>query len=943
MWAVWDPADATLRGHRAGCPQRTRRPAVPGPPGGQLCGGTAGFETAWRLGSPGSPPGVIRISRSAPARQHVDITQPCRRPVKAGEGAADAPGPGWERAASRLKEAGPGRERDEACHALVDELERAANPGAGTRGLARATRDLSGLLAGLDHAARAQVIKEAVERVYATAEHCGALGDLFGGICEGLDGDARTHAALEAVRASLLCAYVGEGELGDPAGALLGSCYGALAGAAHDSGLEGLSGLLTKPGTKAAVCDEGDAVPNMARLWRFIYDMRDVPNDEGIRRALKRHAKLNSPASGRLKAAKAKISQLVLHAATDHIMHEDYETIYTVAGESNMRLRYWLDEIYRQHGVHNDPHLLDRPSESAFRGPGTGWVHLAMAARYLILELHTFSSWERTAYKKIVKRLDVEDPGVTYKIIERREEMREPIKRLRNSFGAHIDWTFDRAKEEIDRIGLASIVSHARKVLMFQDSAYRKIPHKYYDKDPWGRELVKFDPPRCEPNKLKELEKKYEGVDIRPIVKCADNWVATYESYMCLYLTYGKYLEGISRGNDTMDAIMLATSEIYNMKYMFLELGNITKGLADVGLDMPFEPGFASRQKEYWRLRGDYAAHTRPKEVRSLIQVLEGKKDLLSHVPYDIEEIFQVMAKLERAFPEGLSREITHMTEAEMEDIERDLNGLREDTHAAFGNRFRDPHAEQKLRDAKERFKSVHEMEGGGSRRAHAGHGAEEDSAGRRPVSPLRVIEDALGKIGLKNCPEEWLDDLVCGDHAGALARIRAHSVLSNEGSVEAMPAGPGGHGGGPDMVVDAKGGRLCVSMCSLDNVPRMLGGASHVPGAGRAISARILEAARERLAGLGECGDPAALVVMDPDGAIAGHGGLEAALESVGREMPWVGALAVVGGGGCEVRGVPRASVPLGEQARAMLRALGAPAPTGGPPEPPPAARDQA
>jgi len=825
---------------------------------------------------------------------------------------------GWEQAASRLKGARPGRELDERCRALVDELERVADP-------EKAGQMLSGLLAGLGHAARSRVLDESIERIYVTPGNCGALESLFGEIGKALDGDRRTYALLDAVRASLLCAHARTGELGDSAGGVLDSCYGVLAGVARDNKLEELSALMGRADARDVTCGGAGGI---ARLWRLVYDMCDIPNGTEINCALGRYGRLRSLSSkARLRGARGRISQLLLHIATDHIMHEDYEVIYNVARESNMRIRYWLEEIYRQHGVSNDPHLMDRPAESVFYGPSTGWIHLAMACKYLILELKGFASWERVAYRMIVKRLNFTSPDVIYKIIERRDEMNESIGYLRNTFGAHIDLSFNEAKAKIDEIGLATLVRHARKVLMFQDSAYRGvIPHKYYSSDPWSRELVEFDPPQGDPDKIRAIKEKYGPVDIK-LQTQYDKWDAMHGSYLCLYLLYGKYLERIHGDSSTLEGIMRATSEIYNIKYMILELANITKELADAGLDMPFEPEFASRQKEYWCLRGAYAAHLRTGEIKCMMQVMGDKRELLSHIPHDIEELGQVVAKLEGEFPEARTYEIDHMTGPEMDDIEAELNTLRESTHAALGNRFLDPHEEQRRRDAMERFKSKHGLEGGGSRRAQAGHGAEEarNPEGQTPESPLRAAEGAIAAIGLQNCPKEWADDLVCGDHAGALARMRAYATLSAGGGAEAAPGCPAGCEGGPDMAAETKDGRLWLSVCSLDNVPRLLGAVGHVPGAGRAIAADILEAARARLGGMGACRDQVALVAMDPDGAIGDHGGLEAALESIGREMPWVGAVAIVRESGCEVRGMPRARTPLGEQARATLRALGA------------------
>lgn len=855
------------------------------------------------------------------------------------EGKPGALGAGWERAASQVQKARPGRERDEACRSLVDELERLAGSEAG--GLKRATSAMSALLDNLDYGACAKVLGESISRVYVTPENCVALEALFGEIGKAEDAHRRLRLTMEAVRVSLLRAYSGADALEGSARIVLNSCYGALAGAARDSGLDELSRIMEGETARNAVCAGGNDIAGMARLWKFIDNMHDAPSGAEINATLAMHSMLRSLLPKReITRGRAQISQFAQHVALDCAMREDYLDIYTVAAESNTRIRYWIDEIYRQHGVCNDPLLLDRPARSAFQKPSMRWANLAVAVKYLALELESFRRWEQFAYRKIVKRLDVGNPDALYRILEGHRGAEGPVTRLRNSFGAHIDWTFNDAKAEVDRVGLASIMRHARKVLLFQDAVFRAIPHKYQVRDPWAHEGAKGVTLQGEQSRLGEIREKYRAADVNLGAKRVNAWHAMHESYLCMILVHAKYLERRHQYDGSTDGFALLNLETYNVKYLFLELCNITKKLKENALETTFDPDFFSREEKYCHLRSNYAARVRLREIKSIMQVLEEEQDLLSRIPYDICEVEQVMEKLEKKFPDTRTYEIAHMTKPEMDDIDEYIARTKEASHADLGNAFWDPNEEQNRRKAKEILATKFGLDGRpkGETRSKPVISGTTGARDKAHKSPLLEAEDAVRKIGQKECPREWAIDLVCGDYGGALARMRVHSALSGAGVAVAAQKR---EEGGPDMSAGEGEDGCRISVCALDNVPRMLGAAGHEPGAARAVAAAILGAARARLAGEGARAGQAALVVMDPDGTIMDHGGLEEALESIGREMPWVGAVAVVRAGRCEVRAVPRSSNPLREGVRGMLCGLGPAA--GAPPTRPCAARDPA
>lgn len=840
---------------------------------------------------------------------------------------------GLRQAAARVRDAEPGRVLDERCKELGDELERVSGSGTGDGlELKEASRVLGALLADVDYAACAKVLGASIGRAYIKHENW-ALDALFGEIAKRVNERKRTLVMLEAVRVSLLCAYGQAGDLGITLRLVLSSCYDALTSVACSNALKELPRRMKKAGAEDTICAGRSRIANVARLWRLIYDMCDVPSDAEARRVLEQYNRLSALLPNRqLERSKARISQLIQNVARVHVMHENYEDVHIVAAESNMRIRYWLDVIYNQHGINSNLCSLDSPPKSAYQKPSLEWANLVVGVRYLVLELDGFRSLERLAYRQIVRRVNVENPEAVYNILDRSWEIERAVKLLRNVSGAHIDWTFNQVKAAVDGVGLAAIVGHARRVLLFEDAMYRAISHKrhrYHRCDPRGHEPINHEALGGEQGRLEEIRERYRRVDLSLNTKSADEWNAIYESYLCICMTYGKYLERLRNSDGTVDAVMLATSEIYNMKYLFLDMCNIIKKLKP-SLTKPFEPEFFSRERGYCRLRNYYSAHTRVNKIRDLRQILKKEKNLLSHIPYDIEEVGQIMEILEKKFRERPTYEIAHMTGSQIRQIEEGLEALKESTNADFYNEFLDPDEEKKRRAAKRLYAQV--LKSGKGEQGMPGAPRDAGGGGAEPPSALGEAEDAIRGIGPERCPKEWLEDMACGDFGGALARMGAYLALSGN-DVDAVPGCPAGGGGRPDMVAGRGNGRCWLAVCALDNVPRMLkrggrargAGDAHATGAGRAISGDIVGACHARLARMDGWRGQAAMVVVDPDGAIRDHGGLEGALEAIGREMPWVGAVAVVSAGRCEVRGVPRSKNPLREEVRGMLRALGA------------------
>lgn len=89
-------------------------------------------------------------------------------------------------------------------------------------------------------------------------------------------------------------------------------------------------------------------------------------------------------------------------------------------------------------------------------------------------------------------------------------------------------------------------------------------------------------------------------------------------------------------------------------------------------------------------------------------------------------------------------------------------------------------------------------------------------------------------------------------------------------------------------------------------------------PAMAREIVARV----SRRIGGLSGWDRQTVAVVWDPMKAVARYGGLEEALEELGKRCAWLSAVALAGGGKLEIHGVPGSANPLDERVReGMLR----------------------
>ena len=538
----------------------------------------------------------------------------------------------------------------------------------------------------------ADILDRALDRIYVTPDHHGALEKLFAGMdIEGKKSDEPAYIALDMVRVTLRYLRLREGTLRHAWTAILGVCYDVLVRVARRNGLDRLAGMMDDTVSREAFCGEQATIADMARLRIAVYDRRNIPTDGEMRGVLARYPKLKSLlGKDAVVRPKGAITQLILHLSLEHLLYtEDYESIYTVVYESNIRLSHWVDRIYRQHGLIYEGLSLGTPAGSALQKRSLEWLHLQVSVRYLVLELWNFATLYRRV-SRVTRGLDLDDPDKPWQILDSPKGLGPVIRTMRNRFGAHPDWTFGEAADRINYIGLDSLVYCARATLMFQDAVFRTIPPRYHKVGSLRHNPVPVSLELGTPADSEALQKQYGDASLSVDTgKNLKNYNVLYASYSSLLLLYANFAELASRDDHgDLGAYLRFTKEVYGIKYMILEICNFICTFRKMGIDLPFTPGFLAHEKQYLHIRNNYSAHTRTDKIGDLGQLLGENRGLLSNMAHDIQEIDALAGRLEREFPEMMTKEIRPMNNAEMDHIERDLESLRSESPASCGNIF---------------------------------------------------------------------------------------------------------------------------------------------------------------------------------------------------------------------------------------------------------------
>lgn len=608
------------------------------------------------------------------------------------------------------------RESDEIgadeCHELVDELERILKSRDDTAaGLGEACETIAGLFVGfrgsLEYGA---ILERMLSKICMAPGRQACLDILLNSIkIESAENDAHAYLALDVVRMALRRLYLHEDALRGSRCEVLGACYDAMHRAASRNGLRNLAEIMGGSAARMEFCGPGSEICRMAMLRISIYDKRDVPSDGEILGVLRRYPALSGMLdSKRVIESKWRLTRLIHHISLDHLVsHEDYEWAYIAMAESNIRIRYWLDMIYREHGIANNP-KQDALYEAA-RRPSLASTNIMVSARYLALEIYDFWKLYQKNHK-MVQDLEIRDAAGIYKIVKEYKDARE-MRELRNKFGAHPCWTFDEAARHINAMGLDRFVFYARLVLMFQDAVYRTVPSRHRRARNSGVQeaqiSVSFEPvTKSEGRKSREEYANVSVVFKTP--KSQDAYITMHESLLCMMLLSINFNEGKERnGDETLEGYLRFSSEVYNVKYMILELANFIKQFDEMNLEMTrggkaFTPDFLKRREFYLQWRNDYAAHVLEDGVRGIQRLVEENRDLISNILRDIAEADSLVTRLSSEFEGYGGFDINPMTRTEVKLVEGKLDRMRAESNEHYGNEFVDPGQEITIQRRKE-------------------------------------------------------------------------------------------------------------------------------------------------------------------------------------------------------------------------------------------------
>lgn len=618
----------------------------------------------------------------------------------------------WKELLQELGERAPDEISADECHGVVDELAKILKSKNDTTGeLGEACEAIVGAFTRfkgrLEYGA---ILERMLYKICMVRGGQKGLGMLLGAIeIESEESDEHAYLALDVVRMALRHLYLREDFLRGSRREVLSACYDAMLRVALRNGLRNLAEIMRGSAAREEHCGPGSEICRMAMLRISIYDKRDVPSDAEILKVLRRYPALSEMLDPkRVIESKWRLTRLIHHISLDHLVnHEDYEWAYIAMAESNIRIRYWLDMIYREHGISNNPRQ-DVLYEAA-QEPSLAPAKIMVSARYLALEIYDF--WELYQKNhKLVQDLEIRDASGIYKIVKEYKDSRE-VRTLRNKFGAHPCWTFDEAAKHIDAMGLDRFVFYAHLVLMFQDAVYRAIPSRHRrDRNRGVREAhisVSFEPvTKSEGSEGKEA---YSGVSVVfKSPKSQDAYTAMHESLLCMTFLTINFNEGNEHSMDkTLEGYLRFSSEVYNVKYMILELANFIKQLDEMGLKMTrggkaFTPGFLGRKELYRQWRNKYAAHAQMDGVRGIQRLVEDNPDLISNILRDITEAGNLVTRLSSEFEEYGGFAITPMTHMEMKLVERRLDRIHMEANECYGNEFVDPDQELTMQRRKE-------------------------------------------------------------------------------------------------------------------------------------------------------------------------------------------------------------------------------------------------
>ena len=536
-----------------------------------------------------------------------------------------------------------------------------------------------------------------LEKVYVTPDHHDVLRPLFDSIdIDGEGGGKKAYFALDTVRMVLRYVIVREAELGEVRRKILDVCYDTMLKVAKHNGLVRLAKLMDGDDAREEFCGDNAEMIRMAMLHVSVYDKRDIPPDDGICGILNEYPALEKMlGTDNVIKSKSRITQLIHHISANYLVkHDDYEKIYTAVYESNIRIRYWINQIYICHDDTRQPPQND--TERAMRQPSLQFLNVLSSIRYLALEVFDFLEIYESDHH-VVDNLKLDDPGGFYKIMRGRGEVKNTIGKMRREFGAHPIQTFEEISEQVNAIGLDTLVLYVRLTLLFQDAVFRTIPSRYHrDENLMKQEFIPISWSPVTKEDVRVVESTYDGVSMS--LNEGDHqrtYVTMYESLLCMSMLNINFTNVSEKPQkETLDILMKFSSEVYNTKYMILELANFVEQYEELAPKLKTKageeliPNFLKRKEKYRRLRNHYSAHARFGDIVGIQQVMRENPNLISEMLQDIQEAWIIVTKMQPEFQEYKACAVPLMSDMEMDGVDREIDRIHKESNEYYENRY---------------------------------------------------------------------------------------------------------------------------------------------------------------------------------------------------------------------------------------------------------------
>ncbi len=371
----------------------------------------------------------------------------------------------------------------------------------------------------------------------------------------------------------------------------------------------------------------------------------------------------------------------------------------TIDAESTIRIHYLRDKIRNAYYVNQDIPLSTSPDEISkteiSHASPESTQKLMVWMRYLILEL-----WQTGLLDddmdEIIKKLNLKEHHKLCEILERDENVKCFIEKMRHRFSTHANFTLEKAVEEIETFGFRKIWRCVLLIILFKD-AIRTVCYKPCDINIEELNGGKYITPPDEivsEIKKQKLKMFYSKTDFGVDLEKYDNAQIMRDCTICLNIMRDDLMIAtkLHRCYGTEETLVLYVNAVYNMKYMISELHEFIKHWNK--LKIPSSLRFMKRENKYREIRRQYSAHRDKKERITSIMQLFKEPDRWSNVVQDVEEVTILSKKL---FPDmKINSRIRLPTKSEIVEMKQEIEDVRLYSHKQYGDKFIDSEYDKK-------------------------------------------------------------------------------------------------------------------------------------------------------------------------------------------------------------------------------------------------------